>query len=60
MKKTKYKGYWIEEIEYNTATLFMFYPIGSKRPFETFGKKALSVKDAKTFIDCLGDNLGDN
>ena len=59
MSKMKYKGYWIEPINFNTASLYMFYPVGSKRPNEYLGRKALSVQDIKTYIDSYGDILGD-
>lgn len=51
--RTKYNGYWIEEIVFNTAELFMIYPIGSKKPNEYKAVKTLSVKDAKIYIDSV-------
>ena len=59
MRKMKYKGYWIEPIDFNTSVLYMFYPVGSKRPNEYMGKKALTIQTAKLYIDSYGDILGD-
>lgn len=59
MRKTKYKGYWIEPINFNGIALYMFYPIGLKRPNEHIGRKAWSIQDIKTYIDSYGDILGD-
>ena len=58
MRKMKYKGYWIEPIDFNTSVLYMFYPVGSKRPNEYMGNKTLSIHDAKIYIDSYGDILG--
>lgn len=52
MYKTQYKGYWIEQIEYNTATLLMIYPKGKKRPDPVIADKTLDLKTAKIIIDC--------
>ncbi len=52
MYKTQYKGYWIEQIEYNTATLLMIYPKGKERPDPVIADKALDMKTAKIIIDC--------
>ena len=59
MRKTRYKDYWIEPIDFNGVTLYMFYPIWLKRPNEYMGRKAWSIQDAKTYIDSYGDILGD-
>ena len=51
MVKTKYKGFWIEEITFRCSDVYLVYPVGAKKPDVTIADKVNSIEDAKTMID---------